>query len=230
MTAARQPRRPLAERPPEAQNTPAPRPKPAASLIVVRDDGRVLMGKRSDAVRFMPGKFVFPGGRPHRNDGRMAAMGTVAGHSLFGGDAHLRHRLGMAAIRETFEETGLRLAAPGTPPVVKGWRAFAKPGLLPDLGALRFFARAVTPPWLGHRYDTRFFVARAQALQPGTPEPSEELTEVHWLSPAEAMDTNLPIITRFLLEELPDWLNNDQAPALCARVVAGQMRVDRANG
>ena len=52
----------------------AVRPRDAATLIVVRRDGRsprVLMGKRSAAHKFMPNKCVFPGGRVDAGDGRL---------------------------------------------------------------------------------------------------------------------------------------------------------------
>ncbi|HUF44051.1 MAG TPA: NUDIX hydrolase, partial [Aestuariivirgaceae bacterium] len=45
---------------------PAIRPRDAATLIILRRDGaktRVLMGKRHSDHAFMPGKYVFPGGR-----------------------------------------------------------------------------------------------------------------------------------------------------------------------
>ena len=48
---------------------PSPRPRDAATLILVRRDQaqpRVLMGKRSGRHDFMPDKYVFPGGRVTR--------------------------------------------------------------------------------------------------------------------------------------------------------------------
>ena len=59
----------------------APRPRDAATLILVdgseRGKARVLMGKRHAGHRFMPGKFVFPGGRVEPEDRRMAAAGAL---------------------------------------------------------------------------------------------------------------------------------------------------------
>jgi len=46
--------------------SPYVRPKDAATLILVDRGGRVpkvLLGKRHQGHKFMPGKFVFPGGR-----------------------------------------------------------------------------------------------------------------------------------------------------------------------
>ena len=55
---------------------PSPRPRDAATLILVRRDQahpRVLMGKRSGRHDFMPDKYVFPGGRVDPQDGRAAS-------------------------------------------------------------------------------------------------------------------------------------------------------------
>ena len=65
------------------------RPRDAATLILVerseRAAARVLMGKRHAGHRFMPGKFVFPGGRVEPEDRRMAAAGAL--------DAHVEEKL-----------------------------------------------------------------------------------------------------------------------------------------
>ncbi|MGE0046646.1 MAG: NUDIX domain-containing protein, partial [Hyphomonadaceae bacterium] len=50
----------------------APRPRDAATLILIRD-GKVLMGQRSKGHVFMPDKWVFPGGRVDPNDVRAKA-------------------------------------------------------------------------------------------------------------------------------------------------------------
>ena len=52
------------------------RPKDAASLIILDRRGsepKVLMGRRHPGHAFMPGKFVFPGGRIDAGDRRMVA-------------------------------------------------------------------------------------------------------------------------------------------------------------
>ena len=98
------------------------RPKPAATLIILDHSGAeptVLMGRRNPAHKFMPGKFVFPGGRVDPVDRHMRValpLHTEVQDRLL---AHLPRRgpamaqaLALAAIRETFEETGLVLGAP----------------------------------------------------------------------------------------------------------------------
>ncbi|MFZ1680843.1 MAG: hypothetical protein WAT70_07460, partial [Rhizobiaceae bacterium] len=53
------------------------RPRDAATLILIDRDGpapRVLLGRRHHKHAFMPGKFVFPGGRTDPHDARLAGV------------------------------------------------------------------------------------------------------------------------------------------------------------
>src|SRR5262249_1706263 len=104
-------------------SSPYVRPKDAATLILGDRSGsvpKVLLGKRHHGHKFMPGKFVFPGGRVDPADQHMPVARTLHPHT----EAHLMKRLqrpsaakarafALAAIRETFEETGLLLGVPG---------------------------------------------------------------------------------------------------------------------
>ncbi len=193
------------------------RPRDAATLIVVDRSAatpRVLMGKRHEGHKFMPGMFVFPGGRAERSD---AAI-PVASELLPGvetalmarcqrGTAARARRLALAAIRETFEETGLVIGLPGsvTASGAGPWSEFLSTGYLPDLASIRFLARAITPPGRTKRFDTRFFVVEAEAIRHKTGDvvgPDSELTELAWLSFAETEKLPLPVITRIILGEL----------------------------
>ena len=99
------------------------RPKDAATLILVDRSGRVpkvLLGKRHARHKFMPGKFVFPGGGVDPTDKAMAvatALDPQAEMRLmqrFHKGSPVRARaLALAAVRETFEETGLLLGRSG---------------------------------------------------------------------------------------------------------------------
>src|SRR3954470_17985140 len=100
------------------------RPKDAASLVLVRRDRdavRVLMGERAKAHVFLPGRFVFPGGRVDLSDFRIAAgtdLKPEVRAKVAAGTTPARARaLALAAIRETFEETGLLVgkSAPQVP-------------------------------------------------------------------------------------------------------------------
>lgn len=200
------------------------RPRDAATLIVLRRDGdshRVLMGRRHDAHKFMPGKYVFPGGRTDPADSRirpLTGLDPVVEAKLL---ARMRGRpsparargLGMAALRETFEEAGLVIGAnPATNLRSKasGWREFLHTGVQPTLHHLVFVARAVTPPGRTRRFDTRFFVAEAEHVMGDLHDlsgASEELLELHWLTFAEARERDIPQITSVVLTELEDRLS-----------------------
>lgn len=190
---------------------PVLRPKDAATLLIVRRDGpqpRVLMGRRSGGHAFMPDKWVFPGGRIHPSDFRVPTATElrpeVATALERGAPSSRARAIALAAIRETFEETGLLLARPGAPVASRGeWRDFLAAGALPDLGALDYVARAITPPARNRRFDARFFVADAEALialEPGAG--SGELGELAWFDWPAALALDLPNITRVILAQV----------------------------
>jgi 8-oxo-dGTP pyrophosphatase MutT (NUDIX family) len=140
----------------------------------------------------------------------------------------------LAAIREVFEETGLILgirrdrqglapdplpafarkrrgAATGqrTPEVPdtpnEEWANFAKSGVEPDLAAVHFIARAITPPGRPRRFDTRFFAVDADAIAAridGVVGPDTELVELVWLSIEDTTKLDMPGITMAVVEEL----------------------------
>jgi 8-oxo-dGTP pyrophosphatase MutT (NUDIX family) len=197
------------------------RPRDAATLIVVDRSGgatRVLLGRRHASHKFMPGKFVFPGGRVEPDDRRMNAAGTldpVVEEKLIARTRRpspaFARALALAAIRETFEETGLALgvAGCGAPPNAApgAWARFAAAGVLPALDGLDFVARAITPPRRPRRFDTRFFVADASLIahrEPGVVRPDAELVELVWTPVDEAARLDTPLITRVVLAELAD--------------------------
>ena len=193
----------------------AVRPRDAATLIVVRQDGpepRVLMGQRAAGHSFMPNKFVFPGGRVDPGDGRLRPphdLHPAVMQRLTQGCSETRARaLAMAAIRETFEETGLVLGEPHTPTLKTRsphWREFLKYDVNPRLDTLHLVARAITPPYRTKRFDARFFMAEADLIQGDVheaPEGSGELLKIHWVSLADALELELPNITRIVLAEV----------------------------
>lgn len=207
------------------------RPKDAATLIIIDRSGRVpqvLVGRRHHGHRFMPGKFVFPGGRIESGDRRMPASGSlhpraeaalmarVPRSSLQRGRA-----LALAAVRETFEETGLLLGTKehGAPDLVPEgpWTAFREHAVFPDLDALQLVARAVTPPQRPKRFDTRFFAVDRNSVVgevPGVVHAEAELVELTWVSIADAKQLELPAITTVVLDELQDRLSQGFAHEL----------------
>jgi 8-oxo-dGTP pyrophosphatase MutT (NUDIX family) len=184
----------------------------AATILVIRHDApggpAVLMGQRGAGAAFMPSKFVFPGGAVDPGDAGVPHAGPLpspcaARLAEGGGDAAA---LFSAALREMWEETGLRLSAPGTwpGPVPPDWQAFARGGHLPAPQGLTYIFRAITPPGRPRRFDARFFVADAAHLT-GDPHDfsmaCEELSHLHWVPMAEARKLDLPFITEVVLAE-----------------------------
>lgn len=207
------------------------RPKDAATLILTRvrkGAPEVLMGRRAPGHVFMASKWVFPGGRVERADPSAAFASDLADADAIRLTREVSPRraraLALAAVRETFEETGLLLAEPAPPASVAGpWREFRAVGALPDLAALRYIARAVTPPGRSRRFDARFFMADASALL--HPEPtagSGELDEIAWLPLDEARAVDLPAITRFVLGEVSERLAHPRRPLPFVRMVRGR--------
>lgn len=194
------------------------RPRDAATLILVecpeRGAARVLMGRRHSAHRFMPGKFVFPGGRVEREDRRMAAAGALDPAVEEKLNARVRRpspgfarALALAAIRETFEETGLAIGVSGAPdnPPPGAWTRFAATGVRPSLDAIDFLARAITPPGRPRRFDARFLVVDARFVAgrvEGAVHADAELVELVWTPLRDALNLDLPAITQAALADL----------------------------
>jgi 8-oxo-dGTP pyrophosphatase MutT (NUDIX family) len=197
---------------------PNQRPRDAATLILIDHSGsdlKVLLGKRHHGHKFMPGKFVFPGGRVEAADRRMPAARPLDP----GAEASLMRMvkrasplkaraLAMAAIRETYEETGIMIGAvahgaAATPP--GPWTAFTEAQILPDLSAVHFVARAITPPRRPKRFDTRFFAVDVSAIavrSEGMVGPDAELTELVWMPMGQVRKLDIAAITAVVLEEI----------------------------
>jgi 8-oxo-dGTP pyrophosphatase MutT (NUDIX family) len=225
---------PLFDSPPPKGSRPAAvKPRDAATLIVVRTDGpkpRLLMGRRAGGHDFMPGKWVFPGGRIDRADFSAPYMGHLKPETerrLTIGLKPARARaLALTAIRETFEETGLLLGKKATTtPRAGPWGPFVAQDCLPDLSCLDMVARAVTPPQLPKRFDARFLMAPAEALISLERQPDcGELDEIAWVEIEEAIALDLPAITRFVVRDVADRLGNPAKPAFFMRFVGLKSR------
>ncbi len=189
------------------------------------------MGRRAPGHVFMASKWVFPGGRIDRADFLAAAATEPDGPTRARLEAELVPRraraLCLTAVRETFEETGLIVGRAAPAASVAGpWREFRAAGALPDLAALTYVARAITPPGRTRRFDARFFLADADALL--APEPtagSGELDEIAWLPLEDARALDLPAITRFVLDEVSERLGNPDRPLPFVRMVRGAHQV-----
>jgi 8-oxo-dGTP pyrophosphatase MutT (NUDIX family) len=205
-----------------AVKPPALRPRDAATLILVDGSAgppRLLFGKRRLDMKFMPGKYVFPGGRVDPVDRIVPSSDDLAARELSrllvdmkGGPSVSRARaLALAAVRETYEEAGIVIGRPHageTPPADASWQRFYATGFAPSLSQIAFFARAITPPGRPRRFDTRFFCVDARAIVHRGPPPEDELSDLVWMDLAEARGLDLPPITRVILEDLGDRLKS----------------------
>jgi 8-oxo-dGTP pyrophosphatase MutT (NUDIX family) len=214
-------------------------PAAAAGLVLIRQTvsaspggfgAEVLLGRRSGRSRFMPGIYVFPGGRVGPEDRQPSGFAEPLPDPPPGLDRATRQRLPVfarAALRETYEETGLllgaaevasapspRLGDPGSDDSgldgsgldgcgmggAAPWKAFAAAGLEPGFAGMRLVARAITPANSPVRFHTRFFLAEGTAAG-GEIAGDGELEDIHW-APIESLP-ELPMadITHLVLEE-----------------------------
>ncbi len=196
------------------------RPRDAATVLLLRDTARgieVFLLRRIRAMAFAAGMTVFPGGTVEERDAD-AALGwagppPMAWTGALSADERLARALVCAAVRETFEESGVLLAGPADDPGGRGvstaagvpgpgWggdRAaveagrlslaglLARRGLVLRADLLRPWAHWITPEAEPRRYDTRFLVA---ALPPGqsTQDTASEAETVEWMRPSDALD------------------------------------------
>jgi 8-oxo-dGTP pyrophosphatase MutT (NUDIX family) len=198
----------------------APRPKDAATLILLRDRRGgvdVLMGQRAKGHVFMPDKWVFPGGRLEPGDALAPAateLDPVTTDKLaLHTPARKPRAFALAAVRETFEEAGLivgRRGAP-SPKAPAPWRSYVAQDAAPELHKLAFICRAITPPYRPRRFDARFFLARAEEvlLDDRPIQGDQELLHTRWFHLDEADTLDLPSVTRFVLGEVRARLNGE---------------------
>jgi 8-oxo-dGTP pyrophosphatase MutT (NUDIX family) len=198
------------------------RPRDAATLILLDDAGghvRILLGRRSRHHAFMPGRFVFPGGRTDPADARVQVAADLhpderlklTGTGSRASEVRAR-AIALSAIRETYEEAGFLIGRAGAFATRNpGWLGFAEHGVLPSLDRLRYVARAVTPPGRVRRFDTRFLAAwkRDVAIELPDGGPTDELEELAWFDIAEAKQLEVPLITKTVLADLENRLRAD---------------------
>lgn len=195
---------------PENRKNPV-RPRDASSVVILRgsrDNPDVLLGRRRRDARFMPGIYVFPGGRVDRADAPQGASYAMRADVLAKLSRHCpprrAHALVWAAIRETWEETGLligrpgRIADSGCSPL---HAAYAAANLAPHVSGLDYIFRAITPTHSPIRFNTRFFLADAESTR-GTLRRFGELEDIGWRPASEALgDLDLRGVTKMALRE-----------------------------
>lgn len=213
------------EAPPVSERSPgtkAVRPRDAATLILYRRHGgavEVLMGERHGNHSFLPNQYVFPGGRVDPSDSRVRVardLDPADFDRLCRAANPTRARaLAAAAIRETFEETGLLIGGvdpePGKP-APTGWQEFFAHGYAPALDPLRYVVRAVTPPYRHKRFDARFFIADAAHAE-GRIKGSGELLDLRWVTLEEALTLDLPRMTAIVVKRIQELIDRPRAGA-----------------
>lgn len=196
-------------------------PRPAATIVLLRDGVQgpeVLLLKRTRSAGFVPGAYVFPGGRVDAADAGEALVARLDG--LDAQAAARRLELPdadppalayyLAALREAFEETGILVAHDprGSPPPtaaedpeVDALRDDLMEHRIPfeavldrlgcrlDGAAVEYLAHWITPEPEPRRYDTRFFAARARPGAHPVVDP-REMTDAVWISPAAGLERN----------------------------------------
>ena len=197
--------------------TPVP-PKHAATVVLLRDcvdtPPDVYLLKRAASMSFAGGFYAFPGGRVtlHDTDPEIAWAGPSAAQwaRRFGSDEAEARALLCAAVRETFEESGVLFAGPDEHSVVadttdEDWEAdrralvsretslagfLAKRSLVLRTDLLGGWSRWITPEFEPRRYDTAFFVAALPAGQ-RTRDVSGETESTTWMQPGQAIDDHI---------------------------------------
>ena len=201
--------------------TKAPRPKDAATLIIYRFAGKnveVLMGQRHRKHKFLPQRYVFPGGRVDALDSRVRTATSLrpdVEELLTRKATPARARaLAAAAVRETFEEAGLMIGKPDPSPgssVPRNWRPFFDQGMAPCFENLNYVARAVTPHWRPIRFNARFFMID-QCHVEGELGGDGELLDLTYIPVQDTKDFELPLITTRVLELVENLARNPPDP------------------
>jgi 8-oxo-dGTP pyrophosphatase MutT (NUDIX family) len=187
-------------------------PRPASTILLLRDAAarpeiEVFMMVRHYEIDFNSGALVFPGGSVDKGDKEI-----IANPALYSGgegldEAALSFRI--AAIRETFEESGILLArTKGSTALVDAVRAgeieatsraalcdgqttfpevLTDNGMVLALDELVPYAHWITPEGMPKRFDTWFFLAAAPPEQAGAHD-GKESTDSIWVSPREALE------------------------------------------
>ena len=219
-----------------------PVPRDAATVILLRDTANgleVFLQRRVAAMAFAAGMTVFPGGGVDKRDAdasvRWAGPPASDWAGWFGATEPVGRALVCAAVRETFEESGVLLAGTedGVVADAAGYRPqrralesrelslagfLAEAGLTLRADLLRPWAHWITPPQETRRYDTRFFAAALPEGQHADGETTEAESS-GWQRPrdaladAEAGRSMLMPPTWYTLQELAEFGTTAEALA-----------------
>ena len=193
-------------------------PRPAATIVLLRDASagmEILLMRRNRSAGFVPGAYVFPGGRVDRADAAGEAVERLEGLTALEAEERLALPSAdppaiayyLAALREAFEETGIVVGhrGDGSSPrtaaedddvdhvrraLMDDEITFAE--ALTRLGCritgpdVEYLAHWITPEPEPRRYDTRFFAAQVREGATPIVDP-REMTDAVWLTPRDAL-------------------------------------------
>ena len=193
-------------------------PRPAATIVLLRDSDtgmQVLLLRRNRSAGFVPGAYVFPGGRVDASDATEDTLAFVDGLT----PEQAAHRLELvdgdppaiayylAALREAFEETGILVGRDGhgrePATAAEDERVDAtRNDLMEDRisfaqvlerlecridgASVEYLAHWITPKPEPRRYDTRFFAAKVREAATPIVDP-REMTDAVWITPDAAL-------------------------------------------
>jgi 8-oxo-dGTP pyrophosphatase MutT (NUDIX family) len=191
-------------------------PRDAATVVLLRQapDVEAFLLQRTDALEFAPGACVFPGGSVDEADGdaRIGWAGRSPAEfaAWLNTSAERARTLVCAAVRETFEESGVLLAGPSPTELVQDSATLAddrrsllagscslaellsRRGLVLRADLLTPWARWVTPEFSPRRFDTWFFASpmpagQVTAVTGGDGQEPGESVSGSWMKPADAL-------------------------------------------
>src|ERR1700733_14029405 len=206
----------------------AVRARDAASLILLRGAGRdleLLVGRRPLSVRFMPGVYVFPGGAVDAEDAR--PWQTEIDEGFF---PPRLMRCARAALRETWEESGVFFGRAETAPATLQSanlvaEAYAAAGVAAAFDRLTYIGRAITPARVFRRFNTRFFLGHGE-LVVGEPRATDELEDVRWHPIGRRPLEPFRDVSQFMLARAIEvYGGNHAAPPPLFYTVAGKRRI-----
>lgn len=160
----------------------------------------------------MPGIYVVPGGRVEPEDGQLSGFEEELPPLPQGLDKATHERataIARAALRETYEETGLlygsetKIGKPTSGVVMPShqiWNCYAEASIRPVFEQLWFIARAITPTFSPRRFHTRFLLGDGRFAQ-GEIAGDGELEDINWYSLGDISRLPMANITKLVLEE-----------------------------
>jgi 8-oxo-dGTP pyrophosphatase MutT (NUDIX family) len=189
-------------------------PRDAATVMLLRPAPgpgvEVYLLRRKASMAFAPGGVVFPGGSVDARDAdsevAWAGPDIADWGVVLDAPPELARALVCAAVRETFEESGVLLAGPSAASVVTDtsgadWESdraalldrslslaelLRRRGLVLRSDLLKPWSRWITPVLEQRRFDARFFAAALPSRQQ-TRDVGGEAAAVAWLGPADAI-------------------------------------------